>query len=193
MKKVELSLVDKILSKVGLKAVEIKLETMKLDDGQTTVEAEMFEADQPIVIVTEDDQKIALPVGEYGLEDGRIIVVQEEGIIFEIKEVEEEVTEEAPADEPVAASNEPTPAPVAKRVVESVSKESYFSKVTEEEVIELIAKVVEMSIAKSKEVELSEVEEEAPAPRVQNPEKVVELSGVKKGESITAYLNRINK
>jgi glucose/arabinose dehydrogenase len=187
-KKVDVSMVDKILSKVGLKSIEVKLEMMKLDDNTTVVEAEVFEAEQPIVIVTEDEQKIALPVGEYGLEDGRILVVQEEGIIFEIKDAQTE--EEQPAEEEaVVASEAPTTAPVAKKVVESVSKESYFSKATEEEVIELIAKVIEMKMAEKVEV-TEEVEEEAPAARVQNPEKT-NLSVQDKGESLVDYLNKL--
>src|SRR5210317_1991075 len=67
---------------------EVKLESMKLENG-TTIEAEAFEANQEVFIVTEEDEKIALPVGEYTLEDGRILVVAEEGIIAEVKEAEE--------------------------------------------------------------------------------------------------------
>lgn len=75
---------------------EVKLESMKLENG-TTIEAEAFEANQEVFIVTEEDEKIALPVGEYTLEDGRILVVAEEGIIAEVREAEEE----APATEEV--------------------------------------------------------------------------------------------
>ena len=76
---------------------EIKLESMKLDNG-TVIEAEAFEANQEVFIVTEEDEKIALPIGEYTLEDGRILVVAEEGIIAEVREAEEEAPaqEEAP-------------------------------------------------------------------------------------------------
>lgn len=78
---------------------EVKLESMKLENG-TTIEAEAFEANQEVFIVTEEDEKIALPVGEYTLEDGRILVVAEEGIIAEVR-AEEEAPEEAPATEEV--------------------------------------------------------------------------------------------
>ena len=77
---------------------EVKLESMKLENG-TTIEAEAFEANQEVFIVTEEDEKIALPVGEYTLEDGRILVVAEEGIIAEVRAEEEEAPEEAPAQE----------------------------------------------------------------------------------------------
>ena len=78
---------------------EIKLESMKLDNG-TVIEAEAFEANQEVFIVTEDE-RIALPVGEYTLEDGRILVVAEEGIIAEVNEAGEPEAEEAPATEEV--------------------------------------------------------------------------------------------
>ena len=77
---------------------EIKLESMKLDNG-TVIEAEAFEANQEVFIVTEEDEKIALPIGEYTLEDGRILVVAEEGIIAEVREAEEEAPAEEPAQE----------------------------------------------------------------------------------------------
>ena len=77
---------------------EVKLESMKLENG-TTIEAEAFEANQEVFIVTEEDEKIALPVGEYEMEDGRILVVAEEGVIAEMRDAGEE-PEEAPAEEP---------------------------------------------------------------------------------------------
>ena len=73
--------------------MEIKLEQMKLDNG-TVLVPEAFEAGHEVFIVTEDE-KVALPIGEYTLEDGRELVIEEEGIIKEVKSMEEEV-EEAP-------------------------------------------------------------------------------------------------
>jgi len=77
---------------------EVKLESMKLENG-TTIEAEAFEANQEVFIITEDE-RIALPVGEYEMEDGRILVVAEEGVIAEMRDAAAE--EEAPAEEPQA-------------------------------------------------------------------------------------------
>ena len=78
---------------------EVKLEQQALENG-TVLEAEAFEAGNEVFIVTEDE-KVAVPVGEYQLEDGRILVVAEEGLIAEIKteEAEEETTEEVEAKE----------------------------------------------------------------------------------------------
>tara|TARA_R110002096_G_scaffold168486_4_gene339316 strand:+ start:9840 stop:10484 length:645 start_codon:yes stop_codon:yes gene_type:complete len=69
--------------------IEVKLEEMKLENG-TVVTAESFEKGKEIFIVT-DDEKVAMPVGEYLLEDGRLVVVEEEGKIADIREVSDEV------------------------------------------------------------------------------------------------------
>ena len=74
---------------------EVKLEQQALENG-TVLEAEAFESGNEVFIVTEDE-KVAVPGGEYQLEDGRILVVAEEGLISEIKT--EEAEEEAPAEE----------------------------------------------------------------------------------------------
>ena len=91
---------NSILNKVReLLGMEVKLAERRLEDGQTRIEAEEFAAGFQVVIVTEDDQRIPMPEGEYKLdgEEGEILVIKEEGIIFEIKKeevVEEEVVEE---------------------------------------------------------------------------------------------------
>jgi len=103
---------------------EVKLESMKLENG-TTIEAEAFEANQEVFIVTEEDERIALPVGEYTLEDGRILVVAEEGIIAEVREAaaEEEAPEEAPAqEEEVEQAEEEEMALTEERVREIVAE-----------------------------------------------------------------------
>jgi hypothetical protein len=126
----EKSILNKVRTLLGL---EVKLETMRLSDGVSMLEAEMFEAGQPVFILTEDEQRIPVPVGEYELEDMRILVVIEEGVIAEIREAaeveEEEVeVEETPeVEEEVEAATETTPQ--AKKVIESIVKESFFSEI----------------------------------------------------------------
>ena len=71
---------------------EIKLEQLKLENG-TVLEADSFESGKEVFILTEDE-KVALPVGEYELEDSRILVIEEEGMIKEIKAEEHEEEEE---------------------------------------------------------------------------------------------------
>jgi hypothetical protein len=69
--------------------IEVKLEELKLENG-TVVEAESFEKGKEIFIKT-DDEKVAMPVGEYILEDSRLLVVEEEGIIADMRDVSDEV------------------------------------------------------------------------------------------------------
>jgi len=69
--------------------LEVKLEERKLENG-TVVEADSFEKGRDIFIKT-DDEKVAMPVGEYILESGELIVVEEEGVIADVREVSDEV------------------------------------------------------------------------------------------------------
>ena len=69
--------------------IEVKLMDMKLENG-TIVSAESFEKGNEIFIVT-DDEKVAMPVGEYILEDGKLLIVEEEGMIADVREVSDEV------------------------------------------------------------------------------------------------------
>jgi len=123
----------------SLLSMEVKLAQMKLKDGVTVIEAEAFETDQAIFIVNGED-KIPLPVGEYELEDGMLLIVNVEGIIAEIKEVA--VEEEAPEVEvEVEAQAEAVATP--KRIVESVSKEMFFA-----EIEKLRTEIAELKLAK---------------------------------------------
>jgi len=79
--------------------VEVKLEQMTLVDGVTIIEAESFEPGAAVFIVTETEN-VALPIGDYELEGGMILTVEEEGIIASIEAMpEEEAEEEMPAEE----------------------------------------------------------------------------------------------
>ena len=71
--------------------VEVKLAQAELENG-TIIESENFEAGAEVFIVTEDE-KVAMPIGEYKLVDGESLIVEEEGIIASIgaAEAEEEV------------------------------------------------------------------------------------------------------
>jgi len=79
--------------------IEVKLEEQKLENG-TVVSAEAFEKGKEIFIVT-DDEKVAMPVGEYILEDGRLLVVEAEGMIADVREVSDEVPAKEEAKEEV--------------------------------------------------------------------------------------------
>ena len=166
--------VNELLRKIGLKAVEVKLEQILTADGQAALEAEAFEAGQPVFIVNEDE-RIPLPVGEYEMAEDMILKIEEEGIIasFEKKEMEEEAAEveaEEKEMEEVAASEEPTATPVAKKVVESVSKETYFSAEERESLIAELKAQILAELSKEDEKEETTEEVELSKPIQHNPE-----------------------
>jgi len=107
--------------------IEVKLEEMKLENG-TVVSAEAFEKGSEIFIVT-DDEKVAMPVGEYILEDGRLVVVSEEGIIADVREVSDEVPAKEDLEETIETE-------VPEEVVQEVEA-------IVEAVVEVIAPVIE--------------------------------------------------
>ena len=125
---------------------EVKLAQMTLENG-TVLEAESFEAGQEVFILT-DDEKVALPVGEYTLEDGMLLVVAEEGLIAEIKEATEEVEEEVEASE-VENTEE-----VEVEAAEEVTAEY----ATKEELAEVKSMLEEIKAMIDKKEEMSEVE-----------------------------------
>jgi len=178
-----------LLEKIkALLSNEVKLEQMLMGDGVTKIEADSFEAGKEVFVVTEDEQKIAVPVGEYELEDGRILVIVEEGIISEIKEKEEEVeeVEEEVKEEEVteAMPEEEMSAPVAtpKKTIESIVKESFFSEMEKlkeqnEELKAELAKLSKVDVIANEATELSET----PTPISFNPENEAKTDFVKIG------------
>jgi hypothetical protein len=141
-----MNVINEIKTLLGM---EVKLTQMKLEDGVTVIEAEMFEAEAAVFIVNGED-RIALPVGEYKLEDGMVLKVEVEGVIASIEMPEEEVI--APETEEVETTNEEemSAAPATpKRVVESITKEMFFS-----EIEKLRAEIAELKSVKE-EVQLS--------------------------------------
>ena len=193
----EKSILNKVRTLLGL---EVKLETMKLSDGVSMLEADVFEAGQPVFILTEDEQRIPVPVGEYELEDMRILVVIEEGVIAEVREaaeVEEEVEVEAPAvEEEVEAATET--APQAKKVIESIVKESFFSEIEalKKENEELKAKLSAQTTEVAEEVAPVELSEE-PKPISFNPENtqatdVFKFASKRNATTMDTVLSRIS-
>lgn len=141
--------------------IEVKLEQMKLENG-AILEAEKFEAGAEIFVVA-DEERVAVPVGEYETEDGMMIIVSEEGIIAEIKEAEakeeeavEEAVEETEAEE-VVEEELATETASPKKIVKSISEEMFFSEIEKlrTEINELKLSKTEV-VAEEVVVELSE-------------------------------------
>ena len=192
-----------------LLGMEVKLATMKLSDGVTILEAEVFEAGAEVFVVAED-QKIALPVGEYELEDGKILVVSEEGMIAEIKEMEaeEEMPMEAPESEVEVEVEAEAEAPRdIKKTVESIVKETFFSemealKLENEELkakLEMFSKVEPTAeVATEEDATETKVELEEVTPIVFNPENVnkaeaFRIAPKRPRSTMDSILEKINK
>ena len=190
------SVINQIKTLLGM---EVKLETMKLMDGITIFEADAFETDKEVFIVTEDEQKIPVPIGEYELEDGRILVVIEEGIISEIKEVateEEVVEEEATAEKDEEMNAEATPS--AKKTIESIVKETFFAEIEKltQENIELKAKLETLSKVDEVTNEVTELADITPISF--NPENTNEVDHMQFGSKrpktlMDTIIEKLNK
>ena len=128
-----MNVINEIKTLLGM---EVKLAQMKLEDGVTVIEAEAFEPEAAVFIVNGED-RIAMPVGEYKLEDGSVLKVEVEGIIASIEMPEAET--EAPEVEVEVEAQAAAP----KRVVESITKEMFFS-----EIEKLRAEIAELKSVK---------------------------------------------
>jgi hypothetical protein len=113
MKKNPTTVLNAIRKTLGM---EVKLEQVVAENG-ITLEAESFEPGYPVFVVAEEE-RLPLPVGEYELQGGSVLVVAEEGVIAELR-----TGEPMPEEEEVMMEEEPA----AKKVVESVTKETHFS------------------------------------------------------------------
>jgi len=189
------SLINQIKTLLGM---EVKLEQMKLMDGVTILEADSFEAGNEVFIVTEDEQKIPLPVGEYEFEDGRMLIVVEEGVISEVKEKEVEEPEAEVEVETEKKEEMETSKPTAKKTIESVVKETFFSEIEKlkEENETLKAELSKFKEFKETEVELAIEEEVKPIsfnPENENKVEVVKIASKRPRTIMDSVMNKINK
>lgn len=164
-------------TEVQAEEVKVELAQMTLENG-TVIEAEVFESGAEVFVVSDED-RIALPVGEYEMEGGQVLKVEEEGIIASIG-----AAEEAPAEEVEAAEEE---------------EMNYATKMELEEVKEMVKEVKEMVAAMGEKKEMSqeeqtevemlkeELSQPAAEPIKHNPEttteKSVNLYGQKRPET----------
>jgi len=184
--------------------IEVKLEETKLENG-TIVSAESFEKDKEIFIVTDDEnEKVAMPVGEYLLEDGRLVVVEQEGLIADVREVSDEV----PAKE--TEEGEEITSDLAEEEDEVVETDLYATKEELGKVIDMIQEIKAMidgkedmseegaNTLKSRTVK-EEFSEAASKPFKHNPEGETpqttkfEFGKGKFNTTLDRVLNKLNK
>lgn len=197
------TILDRIMVKLGIaeEVTAVELAQVKTEDGQAIFEADAFEVGQAVFIVTEDG-KIAAPAGEFVLEDGNQIEVDENGTIIEIAKKEEEKPEAEIVEEEVVAEDVPMKDEIKeemakpKKMVKTKTEmeESYFSK----QISDLEAKFeARLSALEAEKVALSAQNEELmerlanePAPHTAfNPEasnesKLLFKLGAKREETI---------
>ena len=179
--------------------IEVRLEEMKLENG-TVVSAETFEKGSEIFIVT-DDEKVALPVGEYILEDGRLVIVEAEGMIADVREVSDEVPAKETEDLEEETVETEVPAEVATEV------EAIIEAVVEviAPVIEEVKEEIEMLKKKFSDMDVKEEEEKkeelsaARKPIKHNPEakapqkKQMQFAKGQFNTTLDRVLNKLNK
>jgi hypothetical protein len=113
---------------------KVELAQVKTANGEAIFDAEAFEIGNNVFIVTEEGM-IPVPVGEYELEDGMKIKVDESGVIVEVESPEaekvEEVVEEVEAKDEIEKEETGMMESMPKKVVKSKTEmeESYFSKI----------------------------------------------------------------
>jgi hypothetical protein len=138
--------------------MEVKLEQMKLVDGNTVIEADSFEPGASVMIVVPEGEPVPLEVGNYELEDGRVLIVEEVGMIASIEEMPAESEEE---EMPVEADVTPEVEVKQPKKVVSIT-EQHFAEM-ESKIAELETKLAAMT------PEVVELTEE-PKPIQYNPE-----------------------
>ena len=190
-----------ILSKakelLSIQEEEVKLAKATLENG-TVIEADEMAAGKEVFIVTEDE-RVALPIGDYTLEDGQVLIVEEEGIIASIGAAEEAPAEEEVEAEQVEAAEEEmeyaTKAELSeiKEMVEEIKamlepkEEMSADKLADEAVENIVEEVKE---------ELSEVERVNHNPEA-SADRALNLYSQKQGtttfDRVLSKFNKFNK
>lgn len=137
-------MVNQIKTLLGM---ETKLAEAKLENG-TVIQAESMESGKEVFILTEEE-KIAMPVGEYQLEDGQVLIVEEEGIIASVGAKEETPEEEVEAEVAEDLSEE-----VTEENLEEEKEEMSYA--TKEELAEVKSMIEEIKAMIDKKEEMSE-------------------------------------
>ncbi len=170
-------MIKQVKNLLGVELSDIQLAELKLENG-TVLEADAFESGKEVFIKTEDEN-VALPVGEYELEDSRLLVVEEEGVIKEIKAQEEEEKEdeekEDDKDEMRYVTREEFRKEIdelkdmVEKLISPKEKEEMSSQIQEE--VSLAVTEVLNSEAEEKEVLKEQLSQPAAEPLKHNPEE----------------------
>lgn len=197
------NVIEKIKDVLNLNE-EVKLEQTKLENG-TVIEFDSLEKGKEVFIVS-DEEKIAMPVGEYILEDSKLLVVEEEGVIADVREVSDEVpskeTEEGEEIEEELAEEDDIMRDMMGRIqnledaiADIKSKEDLKEELSAIEIGNNLTVELSQEIPAEVQAELSEPSAE---PIVSNPESFKTLSKFKiganrKANTMDRVLSNFNK
>lgn len=160
-------------------AVIVEFGSMMLADGSLKIEweGEALSEGLSVWVTADDGTKVPVPVGEHPLEDGTVLVVEQEGIVKEIKPAAEPEGEPAPAQDMAAPEQDGKVSNDAKIAseIESAIKSILIKYTTQEKEI---ADIKEMVAELSKQ----------PASK---PIKSTPIQVVQKGK-FSSLLNKIN-
>ena len=173
-------------SNLEVKAEAVSLEELTLENG-TILTAEKFEAGEEIFIQTEDE-KVPMPIGEYELEDNRILIVKTEGMIEKITNSEEviEETQEAQLEE-----TQENPETEEKKEMGYASKEELIALAESvEEVKAQIKEVIEKMMDTKEEKEEMAKQEELSKPAAEGIKHSPEANETKLGAKYAVNSNQ---
>jgi len=161
-------MLNQVKNLLGVELTDIQLAELKLQNG-AVLEAESFETGKEVFIKTEDEN-VALPVGEYELEDNQILVVEEEGVIKEIKAQEEEEEEDKEEMKYVTREEFKKEMDELKDMVKKMMKPEDKEEMSAEEVSLAVTEVLNKE-AQEKEILKEELSKPASEPIKHNPEQ----------------------
>lgn len=142
----EINLLERILLALTPKNVEIKMGSIMLADGSVKIEwdGEVLSEGISCWVTADDGTKVPVPVGEHPLEDGTILIVEQEGIVKSITPAVEEPTEPAPIVEAQEDGKVSNDAKIASEIESAIK--SILIKYTSQEtkIAELEKQVIEL-------------------------------------------------
>ena len=168
----------------------LKFEEATLEDG-TIISADSFDIGNEVFIVVEDERQ-AMPIGEYVFADGTLLVVEEEGIIARIGIPEEEVVEEVVEDsktEELSETNTETKDALVQAigVLENLVQE--FASIKEE--FNTLKTAKEEAVAKVEEFEkVGEGITPSPEGKTTETKSMVEFSKLSPQERVAYLINK---
>lgn len=172
--------------------VEVKLAQAELENG-AIIESENFEAGAEVFIVTEDE-KVALPVGEYKLVDGESLIVEEEGIIASIGAVEEAPEEEVEAEKEEMNYATKEELQEVKEMVEEIKSmlEPKEEEMSEESVSSVKSEETTTKTVYAEKEDLSEVQKVTHNPEKENKPNLNLYSQKRMNTTLDRVLNKIS-